>query len=281
MMRSDVGVLPDSIRFYHDADAFTAAHLYHIPHAGIYRCDRRYEVQRDRLDVCQVMLVDAGELAVEYRGQQRTAGPGTLVLLDCREPHRYRARTDELRMRWFHLLGSSSAAYTALITQTHGVVLPVLHDRTVAGCCRTIMDAVRQGQPEPHTLSLEIGRLLVSLMLLLGEPEQGPVERAIRQAADYIEAHYAEHDLSVDALARRAALSPCYFMRQFKLYQGTTPHRFLQAVRLRAAKEQLMTTAQSVEEIAYACGFCSSSHLIAVFRRDTGLTPYQFRVRWQ
>ena len=104
-MLNDMGILADSVRYYHDADAFTATNLYHVPHAGSYHCDETYGMQRNYLDICQMLVVDEGELSVTYRGETRTAGPGSLILLDCREPHSYHALTP-IRMRWFHFAGN-------------------------------------------------------------------------------------------------------------------------------------------------------------------------------
>lgn len=42
IMLNDMGILADSVRYYHDADAFTATNLYHVPHAGSYHCDETY-----------------------------------------------------------------------------------------------------------------------------------------------------------------------------------------------------------------------------------------------
>lgn len=280
-MLNDVGVLPDSVRYYHDANAFTTAYLYHIPHAGAYHCDERYLVQRDYLDVCQIIFVDEGELIVEYRGETRRAHRGMIVLLDCHEPHQYYAGSKGLRMHWFHFTGNSSIAYTQLITRTHGFVLTVLQNHEIEETCRTIMMAVSQTALNVHALSAAINKLLALLVLLLGEPEKSPLEQAIQKSADYIERHYADHELSIEYLARQTAVSPCYYMRKFKEYQKVTPHQFLQITRLRAAKQLLMTTSKSIEEIAEACGFCNSSHFIMAFRRDTNLTPLQFRSHWK
>ena len=61
-MLNDMGILADSVRYYHDADAFTATNLYHVPHAGSYHCDETYGMQRNYLDICQMLIVDEGEL---------------------------------------------------------------------------------------------------------------------------------------------------------------------------------------------------------------------------
>lgn len=279
-MLNDMGILSDSVRYYHDADAFTTAYLYHVPHAGIYHCDESYGMQRDYLDICQMLVVDEGELSVTYRGENQSAGPGSLVLLDCREPHQYHA-VIPTRMRWFHFEGNSSVAYTQLILNTHGFILPTGRNAEIEECIRRIMTAVHQNQPIPHIVSLTIDKLLVLLVLLLGEKEKGELEIAIQESADYISQNYANKFLSIEHLAQRAALSTCYYIRKFKEYQSATPHQFLHTVRLGAAKQQLLTTSQSIETIADNCGFSNASHFIMAFRKGTGITPHQYRTRWK
>lgn len=68
----DTGVLSDSVRYYHEADPFTEKNLYYIPHAGQYHCNSEYEVRRTHLDVCQAIVVDSGELTIEYRALRRS-----------------------------------------------------------------------------------------------------------------------------------------------------------------------------------------------------------------
>lgn len=279
-MLVDIGVLPDSIRFYHEADPFTAENLYSIPHAGIYHCTAQYEFERTYLDVCQAMLVDEGELMVEYRGQTLHAPAGTLVLLSCAEPHRYYACAGEIRMRWFHFTGSSSMGYTGHIISTHGIVLKAAQNAALEPCFSRIIAAVRQGQPEPHMLSLEIHRLLALLAQQAESREKSELEQVIARSIDYMEAHYADRNITIKELAALSALSPCYYLRKFKEFQAVTPHQHLQAIRMRQAKQQLTTTAHSIEEIAMSCGFCSTSHFIMTFRKNTGITPREFRLKW-
>mgnify|MGYP002923605815 FL=1 len=207
-------------------------------------------------------------------------GPGSLILLDCREPHSYHALTP-IRMRWFHFEGSGSTAYTHLILNTHGFILPTGSNAEIEECVRRIMVSVHQNQPNPHIISLTINKLLVLLVLVLGEKKKSDLEIAIQASADYMTYNFADKSLSIEHLSQRAALSTCYYMRKFKEYQSVTPHQFLQTVRLSAAKQQLLTTSQSIETIADNCGFSSASHFIMAFRKSTGITPHQYRTQWK
>lgn len=283
-MLNDVGVLPDSVRYYHEPDAFTEACLYYAPHGGVYHCNEHYLVRRDPedcLEVCQVIIVDEGALTFTYRGQTQTAPAGAILLLDCREPHRYFSASDNLRMRWFHVTGSSSQAYTQHIIKAHGAVLHMVKSAQLEICCAEILQHLAQERLDPQSLSLKLHDLLSLLMRLAQQPEKSPLEKSIQASAAYIEAHYAEKDVDIQTLARHAALSACYYLRKFKEFQGVTPHQYLQAVRLRVAKQQLSTTSHSIEEIAASCGFCNTSHFVMTFRKNTGMTPLQFRTMWK
>ena len=280
-MLADIGVLPGSSRYYHEADSFTQSCLYFTPHAGDYRCNREYEVARDHLDVCQLILVEEGQLYVEYNGESYVAPAGSLVLLDCRRPHRYTAGSDELHMRWFHFVGAGSEAYTNLILQTRGVVLPVDPEGKIQACMSDILAAAQQQDMNVHMTSVHIHTLLALLVQLPGQLHRSDIEQVIDRSAAYIETHYGDADLSNESLAHMSALSSCYFIRQFKNIRGITPHQYIQAVRIRSARQMLTTTSRSIEDIADICGFSNASHFIMVFKRMTGITPLQFRMMWR
>jgi transcriptional regulator GlxA family with amidase domain len=84
-------------------------------------------------------------------------------------------------------------------------------------------------------------------------------------------------DLSIDMLARRAAMSPRNFARLFKQEIGKTPGLHVEDLRLEAARRQLESTTASLEEVAGFSGFKSAEVLRRVFARRLGTTPGQYR----
>lgn len=282
-MRIDAGILPDSVRFFHEPDAFTEQTLYHTPHVGVYHCDCQYSFARAGetcVNICQAIFVDHGALTVRYRGQEITAYAGMLILLDCREPHEYFAASPEIRFRWFHIVGACSFSYVAHIIDSHGFVMQTAKNADIERFCAQIVTDAKQ-DANIYRVSAHVEQLLAGLASLAVEKRPDTMEQAMIDSAQYIEAHYAEKETKIPALASRAALSTCYYLRKFKEYHGVTPHQYLQSVRLRAAKEHLTVTSHSMEQIAEDCGFCSTSHFIQAFRKSTGLTPLQFRILWK
>jgi transcriptional regulator GlxA family with amidase domain len=98
-----------------------------------------------------------------------------------------------------------------------------------------------------------------------------------------LQAWIADHpndDLSVDALARRTAMSPRNFCRVFAREIGMTPGRFVERVRLEAARRLLEETARSVPEIALACGFGTAETMRLAFHRALAVSPKTYRSRF-
>jgi transcriptional regulator GlxA family with amidase domain len=88
---------------------------------------------------------------------------------------------------------------------------------------------------------------------------------------------HLRQDLSVDALARRVAMSARNFTRLFKREFGKTPAQHIEDLRLEAARRQLESTARSTDEIADACGLASAEVLRRIFQRRLRITPGRYR----
>lgn len=85
-------------------------------------------------------------------------------------------------------------------------------------------------------------------------------------------------DLSIEKLARRAAMSRRNFARLFRQEMRKTPKKHIEDLRLEAARRQLESNARSLDEVADVTGFASAEILRRVFRRRLGVTPGQYRV---
>lgn len=87
-------------------------------------------------------------------------------------------------------------------------------------------------------------------------------------------------DLSVPALAHKLALSERHFARLFQQATGKTPARFVETLRLDAAKSLLEQTAWPLARVAQRAGFGSVDSLQRSLQRQAGVTPEQYRRRF-
>jgi AraC-like DNA-binding protein len=99
---------------------------------------------------------------------------------------------------------------------------------------------------------------------------------AAEQAISTMWSRYSE-PLSLDELADSAILSKFYFSRVFRVATGTSPGRFLSAIRLFKAKNLLLETSLSVTDIAFGVGYNSLGTFTSRFTRSVGLPPGRYR----
>ena len=111
-----------------------------------------------------------------------------------------------------------------------------------------------------------------------------PAKASEREAISDLQAWIMQHldsDLSVAALAKRIAMSPRNFARVFQTETGVTPAKFVETVRIEAARRRLEATSQSIESIADLCGMGDSERLRRSFIRRLGVNPRDYRKRFE
>lgn len=98
----------------------------------------------------------------------------------------------------------------------------------------------------------------------------------LKQVTDWIEAHLDE-EFDLNRLAAMAGLSKFHFHRLFKQATGVAPAKYQMTARMNEARRRLRETPESVIAIALDVGFSSASHFAQVFRRETRMTPSEYR----
>jgi transcriptional regulator GlxA family with amidase domain len=137
-------------------------------------------------------------------------------------------------------------------------------------------------------IALEVARALVLYMRRPGGQAQFSTLLATQTAkrgviADlqlWIADHLAE-DLSVPVLAGRVAMSPRNFARVFTQDTGLTPARFVESLRVEAARRALEDNLTTVKAIAATCGFGTVEAMRLAFLRTVGIGPAAYRERFE
>ncbi|MFJ5921331.1 GlxA family transcriptional regulator [Kitasatospora sp. NPDC092948] len=106
------------------------------------------------------------------------------------------------------------------------------------------------------------------------------VRRPLRDVQSWITEH-PDADLSVEALARRASLSPRQFARVFTAETGTTPGRYVDGVRLEVARRRLEDSDDGIEQVARRSGYRNPEAMRRAFARTLAVSPIDYRRRFR
>jgi len=135
--------------------------------------------------------------------------------------------------------------------------------------------------------ALEIARHLVlflrrpgsqsqfSATLVAQAPRREPLREIQRSVIEQVAGLH-----TVEAMAARAHMSPRHFARAFRAETGVTPARYVERVRLEAARRQLEEGGETLAAVAAACGFGSAETMRRVFLRTLGVGAAEYRRRF-
>lgn len=97
-----------------------------------------------------------------------------------------------------------------------------------------------------------------------------------RRVEKYVDERLCE-TITISDLADLLRLSSGHFCRAFKISSGLTPHTYIVLRRIERAKTLMLTTTETLSQIAVMSGLTDQAHLTRLFRRHVGTTPLSWR----
>ena len=104
-------------------------------------------------------------------------------------------------------------------------------------------------------------------------------DEAIKKAQEYIEMHIQER-ISVDELADHVAVGRRSFERRFKLATNNTVLEYIHRVKIEAAKRSFETSRKNINEVMFDVGYTDTKAFRSAFKKVTGLTPIEYRNKY-
>ena len=151
--------------------------------------------------------------------------------------------------------------------------------------CRCLRQMAAEDKNRDERSPLLLRTYLQELLLLCGRlclfPSEQPgdihtSDQQILQAARYISAYYMNPITTAD-VAHAVGFSPNYLTRRFREAAGIGLHEYIVFVRLHHAAQELLSTADSITDIALRCGFSDSNYFKDSFKKKYGVTPRNYR----
>ena len=101
----------------------------------------------------------------------------------------------------------------------------------------------------------------------------------IRQVQEYIENHF-EDKISVDELADKFNIGRRTFERRFKKATNNSVVEYTQRVKIEAAKKSFETNRKNISEVMFDVGYTDTKAFRDVFKKITGMTPIDYRNKY-
>ena len=253
--------------------------LYYPVSVGYFDCKPSYGLQRNVFSSYLLLVMLTGSLSYQTRLSRGTARAGQVLLLDCNAPHAYAAQ-GKCSFTFLHFAGAQSQALYDEIVRNVGNLIPMASPNELHESIGELLFAMRSD----HRLNeAETSALIYSMLMKLlehsgasgaGSSGNPVVDRAI----GYIQSHLTDK-LSVEEIAANAGYSASYFSHLFAEETGLSPYQFVVKSRIEHAQQLLKTTRQTVQEIAFQCGFNSAANFCYTFRKLVGTSPHEYRGR--
>ena len=114
---------------------------------------------------------------------------------------------------------------------------------------------------------------------IIFEGQKSHDDEPIRKAQEFIEENYQDK-LTVDLLSDKVNMGRRSFERRFKKATGNSVVEYIQRIKVEAAKYDLETSRKNINEVVYDNGYSDSKAFRSVFKKVTGLTPVEYRNKY-
>lgn len=141
------------------------------------------------------------------------------------------------------------------------------------------MQHTDSSEEDRYFLQGQIYRFMSVLSRSLRTPadNHGPKDNEhVKAAVQYLQSHY-DQKVDIEDVAYDLALNRSYLSRIFKAHMGISPKEFLTQFRLSKARELLILTRLSVDEVAHSCGYANALAFGKVFRQEMNMNATAFR----
>lgn len=210
-------------------------------------------------------------------------GPGTLVFLPARTcaQIQFRGGYAAIVVRSDPTLRAQLEAETRPSKTCAGLPTRVIRNpQQINAIVQVMRRVVAAGDACMESSMVSIARLLLWEVILnwtsgsrAAPKKQGQLDPGRIRAIDaFVEANLDE-PLTLAQLAKVAGISRYHFLRSFKETTGLSPLQYVITKRVERAHHMLLTSSETIAEIAYDTGFSSQSHLNRVFKKHFGTTP--------
>lgn len=221
-----------------------------------------------------INLVSAGRGILHTRNGEYLLQPGVMFFTFPQQEYRVES-TEDLHFMYVSFLGiRANALMERLGLRSNYAVFP-----DCGALLPTWKQALHVSEPENLDLITE-GLLLYSLAHLCNTAKESKSKEAsteiILKVKLYLEEHFSDQDLTLQAVATKFGYNHKYLSLKFKKTLSIGFNDYLGDLRIQHARKLIREGMQNVAEISRRCGYNDPFYFSRLFRGKTGLSPKQY-----
>ena len=246
--------------------------------AGHYRMKKanwKYPI-RSR-PVNQLFWIREGKVSFERNGVKKIYGEGTVAVYYPYEPHIIAAVSEIIDFYWLTLHGNLA---DMLFRRFGFPDIPVHCGRCPVHLFDTLMEQVCNDSTPFGLANAASTAMMILNFAKTGIPEEHLQNHLVQQAVLYMENHYSDPQLNVNALADLLKINRSVLSREFKKRMDMSPLNYLMLTRLYHASGMLQSSDLPIKKISRLAGFSNQISFIRAFERHFQKTPTEYRLDW-
>lgn len=239
---------------------------------------------RGRLDF-QLIYIAAGKAHFHFgrnSEEETIVHAGHMVLYRPKEAQKYEYYAeDQTEVYWVHFTGSD----VTNILRSYGLtdskkVFYCGSGPSYQNLFRAMINELQMcNDSYQEMLEMYLRQIFIKLQRYFNNSiriDNSRATEAIDMAIAYFNEHYSE-SISIEEYAKKTHVSTSWFIRNFKLYVGSTPMQFILQKRICNAEALLLNTEYNINEIAQIVGYDNSLYFSRMFKKIKGISPSEYR----
>lgn len=234
----------------------------------------------------EVIIGLNGKVFLEVEGQRYTVETGNILVVFPGETiGGYLETIRPSEFIWFHFNAKTELVNETQDPRENNIDLPrfvqLMAGEKVIISAKQLLDVAHSQYQGDLAANYAATMLLIELsnnFWQQGQAVSGK-QNYINQIKEWIRIQMG-NDLKVADIAKRFIINPDYLTRIFKENTGMTVKEYMNTVKLDNAKYLLLTTSNSIQEIAAQSFFKDTKYFMRLFKKKVQLTPRQYRLAY-
>jgi AraC family transcriptional regulator, arabinose operon regulatory protein len=227
-----------------------------------------------------IHVLEGEGILIDKENKESPVGLNQGVMLTPNESHAYKAIKRPWRVCWFTFGGYHIERLLSTFQLNKTGVYNINHREELDSQIQVALELIlsHKGMRSLECSTL-VYTVLTDLYRSISQSKENPTLRhsKINPVLNYMEAHYKEL-ITIDQLAKVLNVSPQHLCSLFKQVLEIRPFEYLNTLRINKSKDFLSGHPEwRISRVAEECGFESNAYFTTIFKKQTGLTPSQYR----